>query len=232
MITHYEWDGGREAMLRFGPPVGPVVLLAMPLFEEANRTRAFAVSLLRALGELSMAAMLPDLPGTNESLKETSAATFAEWQAAFSAAAISASRHGQVHAASIRGGALLDRTAKVKSRWHFAPVAGEALVRDLFRARQIGNPAAAGNSATIDIDGPAIELAGNMISPALLADLRLASPASGGLVRTLRLHDDAMPSDRAVEGTPLWRRSEPDNDLPLAGLLAADLAAWVRRCEG
>jgi HAD superfamily hydrolase (TIGR01509 family) len=36
-------------MLRFGPAEGPLVVLAMPLFEEANRTRAFAVTLLRAL---------------------------------------------------------------------------------------------------------------------------------------------------------------------------------------
>ncbi len=232
MITHYEWDGGREAMLRFGPPVGPAVLLAMPLFEEANRTRAFAVTLLRALADLSMPAMLPDLPGTNESLKPTREASLDEWQAAFAAAAISASRHGTVHAAAIRGGALVDRTAKVKSRWHFAPVAGEALVRDLFRARQIAQPNASGAAGAVDLDGPPVELAGNMVSRRLLADLRQAAPITSGLVRTVRLHSDPMPSDHAVEGTPLWRRTEPDNDLVLAALLATDLAAWVRQCEG
>lgn len=38
-------------MLRFGPAAGPVVVVALPLFEEANRTRAFAVAILRALAE-------------------------------------------------------------------------------------------------------------------------------------------------------------------------------------
>src|SRR6187551_1263766 len=67
----YDWPGGREAMLRFGPATGPVVIAVMPLFEEANRTRAFMVALLRALAERGVASVLPDLPGTGESLIET-----------------------------------------------------------------------------------------------------------------------------------------------------------------
>ena len=31
-------------MIRFGPDTGPVVVAALPLFEEANRTRAFMVT--------------------------------------------------------------------------------------------------------------------------------------------------------------------------------------------
>ena len=42
-------------MLRFGPDTGPVVVVALPLFEEANRTRAFAVSILRALAARGIA---------------------------------------------------------------------------------------------------------------------------------------------------------------------------------
>ncbi len=38
-------------MLRFGPADGLVVVAALPLFEEANRTRAFMVTILRALAE-------------------------------------------------------------------------------------------------------------------------------------------------------------------------------------
>jgi hypothetical protein len=37
----YDWTGGREAMLRFGPDTGPIVIAALPLFEEVNRTRQF-----------------------------------------------------------------------------------------------------------------------------------------------------------------------------------------------
>ncbi len=68
MIDHYDWPGGREAMLRFGPTNGPVMIVAPPLFEEANRTRAFVVTILRALAERGIASALPDLPGTGESL--------------------------------------------------------------------------------------------------------------------------------------------------------------------
>lgn len=214
-------------MLRFGPPVGPTVLIAPALFEEANRTRAFTVTLQRALADLSLASMLPDLPGTNESVVDTEQATLANWQAAFAAAAQSAARHGHVHVAAIRGGALVDRLAKTRSRWYFAPVAGEALVRDLLRAghvAQLGQPA---HTA----EGDTLELAGNRISASLIAELRAAAPTTERPVRTMRLFDDAMPSDRSVDGAPLWRRAEPSNDPTLAGLLAADLASWVRQCE-
>jgi hypothetical protein len=37
----YDWPGGREAKLRFGPDSGSIVIVALPLFEEANRTRQF-----------------------------------------------------------------------------------------------------------------------------------------------------------------------------------------------
>lgn len=228
MITHYEWKDGQEAVLRFGPPVGPMVLFAPPLFEEANRTRAFIVTLQRALADLSMASMLPDLPGTNESLLDTRDATLSEWQAAFAVAAVSAARHGPVHVATIRGGALLDRLAHVRSRWHFAPVAGEALVRDMFRARHV---AQVGGAPVADTADEAIELAGNLLSATMVAELRAAAPVGTAPVRTIRLDEDPMPADRVIEGTPLWRRHEPGNDLILAALLAADLEAWVRQCE-
>src|SRR3546814_21095544 len=67
MIGRYDWAGGTEAMLRFGPDTGPVVVLALTLFEEANRTRAFAVPMLRALAERGVASVLPALPGQGES---------------------------------------------------------------------------------------------------------------------------------------------------------------------
>ena len=50
-IDSYAWSGGREAMLRWGPDGGPVVIAALPLLEEANRTRAFVVTILRALAK-------------------------------------------------------------------------------------------------------------------------------------------------------------------------------------
>lgn len=214
-------------MLRFGPPVGPVVLFAAPLFEEANRTRAFLLTVARALGDLSLASMVPDLPGAGESMGATVDATLSEWQEAFAAAAASAARHGPVHVAAIRGGALLSRLAKAKSRWHFAPVAGETLVRDMMRARMIANPGAAMPGP----DDEPIELAGNLLSARMIAELRAAAPVAATPLRTLRLDNDPMPADRFIDGTPLWRRSDPGNDLVTAAVLAADLESWVRQCE-
>ena len=71
MIDHYDWAGGREAMIRFGPSTGPVVVAVLPLFEEANRTRTFLTGVLRRLAERHIASVLPDLPGQGESLVPT-----------------------------------------------------------------------------------------------------------------------------------------------------------------
>ncbi len=227
MIDHYDWPGGREAMLRFGPTNGPVVIAAMPLFEEANRTRAFIVTILRALAERGIASALPDLPGTGESLVETENASINDWQKAFISASESLkANHGAVHGLAFRGGTLLDSAARLESRWHFAPVAGDSLVRDMLRTRlAIGD---AGDA--MDPAGSPIELAGNRVSQALLADLAEATPSSNAPLRTVRLDTDPLAADRQVIGPPLWRRSEPGNDPVLARLLADDIAAWIASC--
>ena len=228
MIGHYDWAGGREAMLRFGPDDGPVVVLALPLFEEANRTRAFAVTMLRALAGHGIASVLPDLPGTGESLIELEDVMASSWTDAFSSASDRAR-----HVASLRGGCLIAGNVPALSRWYFAPMAGESLVRDLVRARQAADreEGARFDNKEIDRDGPPIELTGNRISRRLLRALREAEPDALPPCRVVRLDGDARPADRHVPGTPLWRRAEPDNDPALAALLADDLAAWVRRCE-
>ena len=238
MIDHYDWPGGREAMLRFGPTNGPVVIAAMPLFEEANRTRAFTVTILRALAERGIASALPDLPGTSESLIETEDTTLNIWKEAFLSASTSLnSNQGPVYGLAIRGGTLLDSTAQLAARWHFAPVAGDSLVRDMLRTR-LAVAKESGDAVEADImpPGPPIELAGNRVSRALLAELGQAipstAPSTAAPLRTVRLDTDTQLADRHVAGSPLWRRSEPDNDLVLARLLADDIAAWIASCAG
>ena len=234
MIDQYDWPGGREAMLRFGPTNGPVVLAAMPLFEEANRTRAFIVTILRALAERGIASALPDLPGTGESLIETEDAILTDWQTAFLSASASLNPGEGLHGLAIRGGTLLDSTAGLASRWHFAPVSGDGLVRDMLRTRLV---AAKESSEEVDTNaigppGPPIELAGNRISRTLLAELGRAVPMIAAPLRTIRLDTDTQPADRHIAGSPLWRRSEPGNDPALARLLADDIAAWIASCAG
>jgi hypothetical protein len=223
---HYDWPGGREAMLRFGPATGPVVIAAMPLFEEANRTRAFVVTILRALADRGIASVLPDLPGTGESLIETENASLNDWNSALSALTITVGAERSVHGIAIRGGALID--APFASRWHFAPVPGENLVRDLLRTRLATGKGSADDA--IELSGPPVELAGNLLSRTLLAQLNATVPVGTAPLRTVRLDSDTQPADLHIPGSPLWRRSEPDNNPALARLLADDIAAWIATC--
>lgn len=218
--------------MRFGPDTGPVVALALPPFEEANRTRAFAVALLRSLAAHGIGGILPDLPGQGESLLPTAQARLSDWQTAFAAACAGTGR--PVVAASIRAGALVDTAAAVIGRWQLAPQAGADLVRELTRSRQ----AAAredGKPAEPDIrtsDGSPVELAGNLIAKALLNDLDGASPAAAQPVRIVRLGTDPRPADLRVDAPPLWRQVEPARHPGLSRSLADDLAAWSRLCAG
>lgn len=234
MISHYDWAGGREAMLRFGPADGPVVVMALALFEEYNRTRAFGLTILRLLAARGIAGFLPDLPGMGESLTALEATSLADWRAAFRTAAETAGNGRPVHSITIRGGALVDSETEVASRWQLSPVAGEGMVRELLRARAIAEP---GTPAPFDVmapdpHGPPVELAGNSISRAMLTDLLPAQSLTGSRIRVVRLRRDRSLSDRRIEYPPPWRRAEPDSDGELAVELAADIAEWIATCAG
>ena len=211
-FQHYDWAGGREAMLRFGPDAGPVVLAALPLFEEANRTRQFACTILRALAERGIGSVLPDFPGTGESLVATADATLSDQRRAYSA--LAQQLGADIYALSIRSGALLEGDATLAGRWHLSPQSGAELVRDLERAR-----AAAGRA-----EG---DYAGNRLSSERIAALREAVPRGDGRCRIIRLDTDPRAADATYSGAPLWRRSEPDNNIALAQQLATDIAHWI-----
>ncbi len=222
-------------MLRFGPASGPVVVAAMPLFEEANRTRAFVVTILRQLALRGFAGALPDLPGAGESIIETEQASLSHWIEAFTSATTALRpTYESVHVIAFRGGALVDRNAAVDSRWYFSPLPGATVTRDLGRVA-LAAAKEAGISfdpATLTTPGAPIEIAGNRLSRKLLAELERAEPVSSAVLRTVRLKTDPLSADRHVAGAPLWRRSEPDNDAALATLLADDIAGWIASCGG
>jgi hypothetical protein len=211
VIEPYDWARGREAMLRFGPASGPVVVAALPLFEEANRTRSFVVTILRGLAERGIAGAIPDLPGTGDSLIPSDRIDLTDLRAGFAAAARTAGK--RAYSLAIRSGALLDGSVLVAHRWHFAPQSGAELARALRRIRHAGG---------------GTDYAGHQLPDSFIDELphHGAEPA-----RVVRLASDPRPADHRVEGAPLWRRAEPDNDPELAALLADDIAAWVRRCE-
>jgi hypothetical protein len=140
---------------------------------------------------------------------------------------------------------LLDALGLMFGRWHFAPVEGPQLLRELTRIKQVE----LGSSKKLNdywyFDGelpeeaedPPVEIAGNLISTDILTELTIKTPFSredGPEIphRTVRLESDPQPADLKIPGAPLWRRAEPDNDATLAALLADDIAAWVRACEG
>lgn len=210
-IDHYDWAGGREAMLRVGPIGAPIVVAALPLFEEGNRTRAAVLDVLRRLAAQGIAGALPDLPGTGESVVATQDATLAMWREGFAAAC--AALPGPVHVMAWRGGALVDGAAEVASRWYLAPTSGSATVRELERLRRAGGGA---------------DFGGNALSAAMLDGLAVAEPVTTGPLRVVRLESDIKAADRKLAGVPLWRGSEPGVDAVLQTAVAADVAAWVR----
>lgn len=235
----YEWTGGREAMLRFGPDDGPVVVLALPLLEEANRTRSFGVSILRALADHGIGGVLPDLPGQGESETSLADLSVLDMQVAFDAAVTQAGAAYVGFGVGLRSGALLDALGLLAGRWHLAPQTGADLLQELRRLRQ----ATTGERLRDDhwwFDGrlkegapdPPVAIAGNLIAVDLLTDLTIKTPFNepGIPRRVVRLADDPRPADCKVDGPPLWRRAEPDNDLAFAQLLAADIAEWIATC--
>lgn len=235
MIDSYPWAGGREAMLCFGPAGGPVVIAALPLLEEANRTRWLVAAILRRLAAQGIAAALPELPAMGESTIETEEASLSHWIDGFASATSALRvRHASVHAITFRGGALLDGEAQLDTRWRFAPQAGSAVLRELSRVA-LASTAETGtrfDPASLTSPGEPVEIAGNRLPRDLLADLARAEPSAATPLRTVRFATDPLPADRHVEGVAPWRRSEPASDPALAALLADDIAGWIAACAG
>ncbi|MBW4329534.1 hypothetical protein KY084_01405 [Stakelama sp. CBK3Z-3] len=207
-------------MLRFGPDTGPVVLIALPLLEEANRTRALVITVLRMLAGHGIGGALPDLPGTGESLLPTSEMTLEGLRSAFAAAALSLGSR-PVHVASIRSGSLIDVQAKAAGRWRLAPQSGPGLLRDLHRVQRV--------SELGDTKADALVFAGNRLAPALIEALDQPPAATPGPLREVAIQSGQP--DPVIEGPALWRRSEPGNDAAFAERIADDIARWIASCD-
>ena len=215
-VDWYDWRGGREAMLRSGPADGPQVVVAMPLLDEANRTRTIVVQILRLLGDRGIGGCLPDLPGMGESVTDLADVTFDDWLDAFEVAA-----GGAALTVAIRGGALIDVAARPQARYLLGPLSGHDQVRAWRRLEAL---------AIEDIDVPTV--AGNAVPPALFDALDQANWRDAAPSRVVRLGQERGEADHRVDAIAPWRRAEPTDDRMLAAALADDLARWVATCAG
>ena len=217
-----------EYFLRIAPAGSPraTILIIPPLFEEANRTRRTLVLTMRALAAQGFAAILPDLPGQNESLLPLVDVDLNRWQEAV--AEIVAEIDGPVIVASVRGGALIDHVAKAAAWWRLAPVGGASLLRTLMRSRVSADREAGLTSSLESLQAEAktapLLLAGNRLSPAMVAQLGVSEAQAVEPLRSIGLGADG------IVGTPLWLRAEPGEDAEMAEAIAADIAAWSATC--
>lgn len=219
-MSDYRWRGGSEAWLRIGPPDASTTLVVLAaLFEEANRMRRFTVAMMRALATHGIGSVLPDLPGTGDSLVVTELAQLDDWR---DAAAACADAAGTTLSVAVRGGALCDGWAT--RRWRLEPLAGPAILRDLARATAFSS----GRSAAALVDEAVRDgatLAGNRLSAALAGALADAAPQ--GDARIAAVGDGTTARTVTLTGTRLWRQAEPGEDAALSIACADDIAAWV-----
>lgn len=217
-----------EHILRMETTGAPraAVLIVPPLFDEANRLRRTLVLAMRALAAAGFATVLPDLPGQNESLVALEAVDLERWQDAL--AQVAAGIAGPLVVASVRGGALIDHRAKAAAWWRLAPAGGASLLRTMMRARVTADREA-GIESSLDSLRQAAEaapllLAGNALSPAMVAQLGAAEAQPVEPLRSIGLGPDG------IAGTPLWLRAEPGEDAAMAAAIAADITAWSKTC--
>ncbi|MBB6425592.1 hypothetical protein [Sphingopyxis sp. JAI128] len=217
-----------EHQLRIDPAGAPraTVVIVPPLFEEANRMRRTLVLAMRALAADGFAALLPDLPGQNESPVPLAEVDLDRWRDALAEAVSGVESPAIV--ASFRGGALIDHKANAEAWWRLAPVGGASLLRTLLRAR-VSADREAGIASSIQVlqdqaGAAPLLLAGNRLSPAMIAGLGASEAQAVRPLRSIGLGADG------IAGTPLWLRAEPGEDAAMAQAIAADIAAWSKTC--
>jgi hypothetical protein len=222
----YSYAGHDEFCLSFGAGNARQILIVPPLFDEMNRLRRVLASAMRDLVGRGVGSVLIDLPGCNESLAQLAEQDLDGWRLAVEACA---EQLGTTHIASVRGGALVDDSRAALPHWRLAPAKGSSLLKTMVRTRIAGEKEA-GNVLTeaqlmADAELAPIELAGNLLGPTMVAQLRIAEPKALPSLIERKLGED-------IAGSPLWLRAEPQDDAAFAVAIAADLDRWSASCGG
>lgn len=189
------------------------LLIVPALFDEGNRLRRLTVEVMRRMDATGIDCFLPDLPGCNESMQLLELQDTADWIDAM----LSAARcFGATHVLGIRGGCLF--TPSGLATFHYAPVEGDTVLRQMLRARVLASREAGREErrdALADLArGEGIDLGGYSISAGLFAQLETLKPNQHARVIS---QDD-------IGGSGLWLRAEPGDSRKQADALAASLA--------
>jgi len=200
------FDRGRSARL----------LIVPALFDESNRLRRFTVDVMRRLDAAGIDSLAIDLPGCNESLQPLEAQDAQGWTRAIMAAC---THFGATHVLGIRGGALF--VPADLPAWHYAPVKGASILRQMVRARLLA-AREAGREETREglmklALAEGIKLAGYRLGPQMAQDLEGLTPAGTATVI----------AQEQLGGAGLWLRAEPGDSAEQADALASALAAEI-----
>lgn len=228
-LSSYQFEGHDELCLIGGAQHDHKILLIPPLFDEMNRMRRMLLDVMRLLNSRNIGSILPDLPGTNESLFPQEQANLTIWRQAL--LACTAELPKPLYVASFRGGCLVDDFTDGATKWRFSAVKGQMLLRTMMRTR-IASDKEAGRSTnmaqlTAEVGQGHVNLAGNSIGSSLFSQLEEAVAAPSPDVRATQLESSTRPADARLPGSALWLRAEPDEDLLLSAAIADDLASWV-----
>lgn len=184
------------------------------------------VQAMRGLAERGLGSLLLDLPGCNESPAELEGQSLGTWRDAVTAAA---TQLGATHIAALRGGAHIDNGATDLPHWRLAPAKGSSLLKTMIRTRIAGDKEAGkatSEAGLMDaVETAPIELAGNLLGPAMVSELANAEPADVAQITVRALGQD-------IAGSTLWLRAEPQDDPTMSAAIAADLDQWSASCGG
>jgi hypothetical protein len=107
------------------------------------------------------------------------------------------------------------------------------LLRNMLRTKVAGEREA-GRDITMEslrerANSAPVELAGNILSPAMVAGLEVATADDGAA--PLRTVTVGGAGDGRIAGSALWLRSEPGEDAALVAAMTHDVMGWMRICD-